>query len=285
MTDTSREFHQSPFLRKAWVSLEARAIYEGRIKRVAAAWETGELHSADSVRPCALVSVPSSDHGDWTKRVEALGLSNAAVRVLDIAPPNATQPLYVSEMVIGARNNVRSFRSAWRARDNRLIGRLLGYPACCSDFFSSMVLPLRATDPVWLIGSATPGALLTPTMLSITGLPATNVMLRRLGVRAIPHFPCSFSCQASDHLSREMTALISSLGYSEEMGWLNEMVDWPIRWSALHEIAEIRTPVLKIATHTDPSVEQLTLDWHGRTNPIAGARGLAFPYTQEGGLT
>jgi hypothetical protein len=59
-----------------------------------------------------------------------------------------------------------------------------------------------------------------------------------------------------------------------------ELLDWPVEWSALHGIAEIRTPVVKIATRTDPTPERYVVRWMGKSFPADGARGLMFPYSQ-----
>jgi hypothetical protein len=269
------------FLRKAWVSIEARLFHQERLKRILAAWEAAEFWSADRVRPCALVSVLSSDHADWIARVETARLATLPLRTLNITPHGSAEPVFTTEMVIGSRGNAKRFRTAWIKGDSSAMGGLLGYPSCCRAFFQSALGSGKTTDPVWLMGLATPGASTTRAAVSLSGLREANVLLRRIGVRAVPHFPCSFACEPSRRFSHELTNLASARGYGVEIGWLYEMLDWPIRWSALHGIAEIRTPVLKIATHTDATSEAHTLDWLGETLPAEAAQGLDFPYRQH----
>src|SRR5262249_56063041 len=67
-------------------------------------------------------------------------------------------------------------------------------------------------------------------------------------------------------------------GSEEEMDWLLEVLDWPTEWSALHGIAEIRTPVLKIIPRTDATPHKYVVRWQGRNYPAEGAHGLGFPY-------
>ncbi len=270
------------FLRKAWASVEARGVHAERIERVAKAWAFAEWRSADALRPCALVSVLSPDYAEWTARMDAANLSQAALRVVDVTPRGTQDAVYSVEAVVGSRRNVKAFRAAWVKKNNAAMGALLGYPACCCAFFESVFAAGKAADPVWLIGRATPGSTTHEGRVSVEGRPATNVLLRRIGVRAIPHFPCSFACEASRRLSGAMTQLACAHGHATEMQWLDAMLDWPMRWSALHGIAEIRTPVLKLATHTDPTAEAITLDWSGGSVPEEAAKGLDFPYRDAG---
>jgi hypothetical protein len=56
------------------------------------------------------------------------------------------------------------------------------------------------------------------------------------------------------------------------------VLSWPVEWSGLHGIAEIKTPVLKISARTDATAEKYTVRWSGTGYPDEGATGLRFPY-------
>jgi hypothetical protein len=85
-------------------------------------------------------------------------------------------------------------------------------------------------------------------------------------------------CADSLALANQFIDLGKSLHFSGEIDWLNEMLSWPVEWSALHGIAEIRTPIVKISTSTDATAEKFTIRWIGKGYPPDGARGLAFPF-------
>ena len=55
-----------------------------------------------------------------------------------------------------------------------------------------------------------------------------------------------------------------------------EMFQWPVEWSALHGIAEIRTPILKMARNTDMMESKRVLRRPGSAFPEEGARGDSF---------
>src|ERR1039458_9696047 len=77
------DFQLPPFLRTAWVSDQARNIYQERCPRIAWAWQQCEWQSARSVRPCALISIPTRDHAQWSERFSGARLHSLALRVIE----------------------------------------------------------------------------------------------------------------------------------------------------------------------------------------------------------
>jgi hypothetical protein len=57
-----------------------------------------------------------------------------------------------------------------------------------------------------------------------------------------------------------------------------EILNWPVEWTALHGIGEIRTPILRACFATDATADKLTVQWEGTRYPEEGATGIAFPY-------
>jgi hypothetical protein len=62
------------------------------------------------------------------------------------------------------------------------------------------------------------------------------------------------------------------------MDWMLQILDWPVEWSALHGIAEIKTPILKVSTCTDATPCKYTVRYKGRSTPPEAAQGLRFPF-------
>jgi hypothetical protein len=79
-------------------------------------------------------------------------------------------------------------------------------------------------------------------------------------------------------VARRLLALGREIGFSEEMDWLVEILRWPVEWSALHGIAEIKSPVVKIITQTDATARKYVVRHAGDHYPEEGAHGLGFPY-------
>lgn len=170
-----------------------------------------------------------------------------------------TQPEYVNDWL-----------EAWKNNDNRKIGELLDYPSCCIDFFEKYWVKEQYIDTTY------------PMSLNGTDGPKEcNILLRWLGVRAVSHLPCSFSCENTYKIARKNIEFGHELGYNEEMDWLEEMLSWPVEWSALHGIAEIKTPILKISTRTDATADLVVVQKQGYSYPKEGVSGNKFPYINK----
>jgi hypothetical protein len=62
------------------------------------------------------------------------------------------------------------------------------------------------------------------------------------------------------------------------MDWIEEILNWPASWSALHGIAQVKTPVLKVSTRTDATAHEFIVRRPGRRMPAEAAAGLSFPF-------
>src|SRR5262249_34440936 len=134
-------------------------------------------------------------------------------------------------VAVGAEDSVARLRAAAAVEDVRTIGELLGYPVCCTAEFETACGQGKIVDPTWL-AAASPARL-----VELTPPTATNILLRWVGVRRVPHLPCRFDCAASIRFADRFTEVFQALGFAEELEWIDEMLSWPIEWSALHGIA------------------------------------------------
>jgi hypothetical protein len=241
------------------------------------------------VRPCALRVIPAWQLFELYEKLPEQGLT---VEILDTqeklksayfnSPVAQTgRPIYYN-VVIGPKQQVAAFKSAWDNDNHAEIDRVSGYPACCRRFFQKTCIDESLSDPTWPMALNTLGVEDSSAICEIAGPPHTNMLWRSLGVRAVNHFPCSFGCKATIELAEEFLNAGRNGGYSTRIDWLLEILSWPVEWSALHGIAEIKTPVLKIATSTDATYEKYIVRRQGTAYPEEGAQGLGFPYRQTG---
>ena len=114
--------------------------------------------------------------------------------------------------------------------------------------------------------------------VEVAGPPLANILWRWVGARAVPHLPCRTDCEATVAFGEALVAVGRDTGFADEMDWLEEVLSWPVEWSALHGIAEIKTPVLRVSTRTDATPVRYTVQRRGTGFPTEGARGLAPPY-------
>lgn len=284
-------FRLHDFTRSTWVSERAQAIWQPRIDRVAACWLQLELlsvvtglrrctHTIISAKNLEALTTKMSDQGLVVEIMESLGNFHSTYAATTSTDKPINEPANYS-IVIGTPDDAALFREAWTQRNQTNLGLLLGYPTCCTAFFDKVWYGERLIDVTWPMAYNTIGDTQDVShehVCVIDELPHANVMLRWLGIRAVPHLPCRFDCRETINHAEQFIALGRNAGYIEEMDWLVEMLSWPIQWSALHGIAEIKTPVVKIATTTDATPFKYSVRYEGTIYPEEGADGLAFPY-------
>ncbi|WAS90438.1 aKG-HExxH-type peptide beta-hydroxylase [Nannocystis punicea] len=136
-------------------------------------------------------------------------------------------------------------------------------PQCCVEGG-----PLR--DPVWRWRPPAGETVLTCA-------PLLSPLLARLGVRVLDHAVCSPTCAASLAAAEERVVALR-LRDAEAAEWLLAMLSWPTRWSALHGIAEVKTPVFKLCHDSEDSPGCHAFVRAGDGWPEAGAQGTRPPF-------
>jgi hypothetical protein len=281
------DFVLPDFVRLSWVSDRAREVWEPRIRRIGKAWFDIEwLSVLAGIRACGLKIASPEDFvaqaGEWAKHgLSALplaiqGLSNYSYSSTSTkAEPGKP---FVFRIVIGTPPDITKFKNAWDASDDQQIGQLLGYPPCCYRFYRRIWVDEGMVDTTWPMALGTVSSTDGDRCLEVSGSPEANILWRWMGVRAVPHLPCRFDCQNTVELGQKLIELGRANGYDQEMDWILEILSWPLEWSALHGIAEIKTPILKVSTRTDATPLKYVVRRPGEAYPAEGAQGLGFPY-------
>ena len=275
------------FARHSWVSEPARSVWAPRFARIARAWLDIEWRSvAAGVRECGLVwitpdQLPTLIPAWQAAHLSAVQLHLGSTGRGDSAAGSPAGPPGMVCVVVGSLNRVEELRHAWAGSDNETVGRLLGYPACCRAFFHDVWVTQRCIDTTWAMaeGTAPSGADHKIRIEPDSALPPlANILWRWLGVRAVPHLPCRFDCPSTIALGQRLLEIGAQAGYADEVEWIAEILCWPVEWSALHGIAEIKSPLTKISTRSDATAGKRVVQWAGTNYPAEGAVGLRFPY-------
>jgi hypothetical protein len=264
------------FTRMAWTSDRARAAWEPRFKQISRAWSQIEwLSVAKGVRRCCLIRIPDtqfqSSTSHWAAHnISALGLgregTGRSTYSSTVTTPAAGRP---SVLVVGLARyaDLDPLKQAWEAHDDQRLGELLGYPECCRRFFRRVWVEDAHVDTTWSMAVNTDGIARRDTCIDVAGPVLNNILFRWTGLRAVPHLPCSFNCTASVAFAEALRDVGIGAGFADEMSSLSEVLSWPVEWSALHGIAEIRTPVLKVSARTDATSVKYEVRRSGSTYP------------------
>ena len=254
-------FRLPPFCRVAWVSDAARSLWEPRFEQVRAALEDLAVLSATERRRIAVR--PAS-----VDRLRKLAKTAGVVCTRVNAPADEC---FATAMGTARRQWIELAARGKRARH----ASHTNVCACATGDAAAA----DACDPVWT------WALRTGTddgdggrSLAVEGRWETNPLLRAIGLAAAQAWPCGPGCEQAVADAAALAEAARAHGRADELDWLQQILSWPMSWSALHGIAEVKTPVLRYVRDTLATPDRLSVKWRGTVMPAAAARGLTFPF-------
>ena len=171
-----REWTRGP----QWLAGDSRAAWEPVLERARQAWSEIELGSiTEGLRGSAVVHLTPAELAIASRDVVKVGLQ---LIILESSAAGARVAIHRPELAA-------EWLRAWDASEDARIGELLGFPPCCVSFFEDHWKGAGHSDVV-------------PGMREVDGPWEANILLRWLGVRLVPHLPCSADCAATVTLAR-----------------------------------------------------------------------------------
>lgn len=224
-----QQWHQQVALAaNAWLRIERSAVVAGVRSSCLLILKASELPTVSqwaTVNDCEMSVLglePVSRHG----------YSVAAVN----GPADDGYRVAIHQKGIGSY-----WHRAWSERDDDAIGEMLGFPKCCREAFANTWAKEGLRDPA-LSAAQREG--------SIEGPTSCNTLLKSLGIRAVPHLPCSFACADSQKLGEALLRV----GMAVDPGgtyYLERLLGLAMEFSAMHGIGELLTGPMKLSFGTD----------------------------------
>jgi hypothetical protein len=201
----------------------------------------------------------------------ALGVRGLAVPCYwsDSPAPIFGRPfLYI--VAFGTTESCREMESLWERREYAAAYRLAGSSECCVAALASDI-ETRRIDPAGRYAAA-------ERCTEVDHAAMADAFWSWLHVEPWALAPCSLHCAKAIEQKFVWVSAMADLGFREEADWLRNVLSWPIEWSALHGIAELKTPIIKACWTTDVTHQKVILRYRGDAYPREGATGLRFPY-------
>jgi hypothetical protein len=151
------------------------------------------------------------------------------------------------------RKKALQFKEASSSGDHITIGKLLGYPDCCTKFFQDIWGTV--VDPMFEYSKETKDALLHSNELTVNLHPYCNQLLRYFGVRITSWFPCSGKCKNTIKIGDKWAKVMQDIdeqSYNDALQLLTE----PLIWDCYRGIAIVKTKYFRGVTNSDFAPEK-----------------------------
>jgi len=197
----------------------ARSGWEPILRAAQAAWSELELVSvSERLRTSALIHLEASEVSRAGADCARAGLT---LSILERAADGTFRA------AVHASGLAPEWYRAWAESDHDAIGRMLGFPDCCRAFFGRAWAGTKDRD-------------VTPSMGSVDGPWQANTMLRWLGVRLVPHLPCSADCAQTVANADAYLEMGARLGI--DVAPLETLLRLPVSHDALNGVLIVSTP-------------------------------------------
>jgi len=242
-----------------WVNDRERNIWQPRILRIQKSWrEIQHLSVVEGLRACCPTEMNAEELVSFANQYPQviLYLVNLSFDppYVHLSPYSNSCELHKNSdyfvMILNQDGIQQLLRGTERIFSSfKEYGMLLGYPSCCCDFFQKKFND-NAIDTLNRALNRKSEVVVSSNLIEIVCAPETNTFLLPIRLRAVPHLPCSFSCNDTIRNGVGFMKIGKKFGFSNEMSWLKDILSWPLEWNTLHDIEEIKTPLFKILTRT-----------------------------------
>ena len=215
------------------------------------------------IRKAAIISVYPENLDELLQRFSKDNLIFIPLRknkktenfTLKIEPPEPGEAFFWFGCLVRTKKEGKIFEEADQKQDHKIIGRMLGYPDCCIEYFIKN-FPINY-DPIWVDLEG-----------KVTGYPECNGMLRYFGPKIIPHYSCSPTCDASRKIGKIWLKIMKEID-KDLTGEIYNLLAGPITWNSYHGVVQVETPYFIGLVNSFPFVEKpKIIDWEGKKEKI-----------------
>ena len=167
--------------------------------------------------------------------------------------PKQGEPRDVFGVMTKKLSHARAFREAFNSNDHDFVGRMLGYPTCCINFFKNTWSYI--IDPVWQWAYNSPHKVIDSNTVEVTGYPECNMLLRYFNLRTTPHIVCSSKCESSRKLAMKLKPLTPTFDS------LIDILSKDMIWDGYKGEAVVKTDGFMGIGNSTPYSQKLVIKW------------------------
>jgi uncharacterized protein len=253
--------------RVSWVSPAARLRWEKRLDELSTLIEDMTVHAARGLHgKCSARVVPRTSLKRLIELAETHGLAWAELPVE--ALPGGIYARWTdshpSVFIAGTAEVISKVKAAGIDRTAAEVHSFLDLPQCCLNFAAKSI---RHEGAAALHGT-----------INIPASVPTHTLLAPLELSALAIHPCRYDCTQAIGFAECLLQTMAELGFASQAAWLRDCLAWPLSYSELHGIAEIKTPVFKLCFDTGVDLGHRRVLRNGSGLAEEGAVGLSFPF-------
>lgn len=292
------DFKMPPFARMVWASKEIKEKWEPRLRIASRTyWKLEHETVARGHRECKTLHI---DSREITQTIMSLGQQGLCfVPIQEVAKYNGFAHTHIQPVpgqpfsyygavsrnlssAVDFANASKQFTDDGHPNHER-IAELLGYPKCCTDFFLDK-WTAGYIDPVWQYSINVQKDNIKNQKEHFIRLKdtipfETNTILKYIGLRILPHIPCSPDCKHSVKMAKEWVELARELN-DNGIEYLLEFLQMPYEWDCLKGISYITTPLFKIETNSMSCYPKHIVQKEGLFYPEEAPKSLKFPWSE-----
>jgi hypothetical protein len=283
---TIRPFQIPSFAKTIFVSKAAKDRWGAELSAMQSFVSILEIESVKAgLRPCTWQTISETTYPQYAAEWAQSGLSSLPVKRVrqfqgfshqheDPVPGEAANVC----VIVGKRPaDLLEFKAAIERGDNDVQGELLGYPACCRQFFVD-VWRDGYYDPIWRAGIRSGGEM-TDNKMRVKGNRFSTPILRYVGARTSFHIPCRFDCDETIKRGGELMALAETID-EKKAKTLQSFQTMNHSWDVLHGIAVVRTPIFYCVVNSIPTTKRhvVEVEFDQPFYPEYSAVSEAFPF-------
>jgi hypothetical protein len=258
------------FTRIAWTGLSSQAIWAPRLPEISTAIQKLRMACVENkLVDVALVKVASSDMASTSCELAEKGICSV---VIDEALGAKGQTEFYA--LIARPETIPAVSAALVNGDLVELRTLMGIPECCQ-------MSLKSADPapseaIWNYYARPETSDGRHREVELSAI--NNVLLARLGIQILPFIPCSVTCPAALELARRSLEEFHRITSAEVREWADSLLGMPIKWTALHSICEITSPIMRVICDSHYTREKISIHGLSTEFPEASSLGTEFPY-------
>jgi len=257
-----------PFTRIVFYNKELKSIWKEKINRISRAHNAVEYQTVlKGYRKCATLHISPKNMESVLKRIAEDGLVWLPISKTGAyegfshkhLPPSGDWNYY-GVLARSMEDALEFYNASVKGikTDHTTIGKLLGYPECCINFFNE-IWP-NYYDPIFQAAERTNDHRYEETNFSKiiyieNPYPEANQTLRYVGIRITSHLPCSFKCEETKKIGKYWIKTMEEID-PEAMEWALEILSSPIVWDSYHGVVEVWTPYFIVISNTFPYMEK-----------------------------